>query len=248
MKNFKIIFVHIIFLIVFVFTLTCEAQINPVYKIMKLRGWISPLEKDLGKLTPDQYEKEVLVSMGYNDTTVTKLQKAGVNLLSLHKRSGHWNEKTWAALSDCIIIGTVSRIEHPFGEKSWFHTVAYVRVEEFLRNDYNLPKMQIPVLLVSGPTGTGQTAIEIGEDTLGIGEHVLLYLSACSLIRFASNNHMHNLYNQLINDSTIKFSIVAKFNIETGKVISRNRERNLNNVRSEIKTVLTTIHPKLSNK
>jgi len=200
----------------------------------------------MGKLTPHQYQAEALISMGYNDTTVTKLQKVGADLLALYKPAAHWNEKVFASLSDCIIIGTVSHIEHPFGEKSWFHTVAYVRVEEFLRNDYNLPKIQIPVLLVSGPTGTGQTEIEIGEDTLGIGEHVLLFLSANELIDIACNNNMRDWYNQLINDSTVKFSIVAKYDIKAGKVISRNRERNLTDIRSDIKKVLTTVEHNMS--
>ncbi len=226
--------------------LNSKAQVNPVYKIMKERGWVSPIEKGLGILTPAQYDKEEFVSMGYNDTSIINLQKVGVNLLTLHKRSHHWNEKTLAALSDCIIIGTVKRIEHPFGAHSWFHTVAYVQVENYLRNDYNLPKMQIPIFMVSGPNGKGETAIMVGEDKLEIGEHVLLYLSASGLIRFASNNNMADLYKKLINDSTVTFEIVAKFNVENGKVISRKKERDLDKVRNNINIVTTAIHRNLS--
>ncbi len=219
---------------------TAEAQINPVYKIMRQRGWSSHIENGKTKLSSSQLNEESLISMGYNDTIITNLQKIGVDLLSLQKASVPWNAKILAAISDCIIIGKVSKIEHPEGLQ-WFHSVAYVQVEKFLRNDYNIHLGQLPIMIVSSPTRT-----LVGEDTLGIGEHGLLFLSANSLIRFAANNDLHNLFNKLINDSKINFEIIAKFDISSGKVISHNRAKDLANVSDDIKTVLTTIHRNLS--
>jgi len=234
----------IVLLILILPSLVLNAQINPVYKIMKQRGWVSPIEKNLGKLTPDQYEKEALISMGYDDTLVTKLKEIGVDLLELHKRQGLWNDKVFATLSDCIIIGTVEKIEHPFGAHSWFHTVAYVRVKNYLRNDYNLPKMQIPIFIVSGPNGQGETATLSGENTLDLGEHVLLYLSASGLISFASDNHIPDLYKKLINDSRINFEMVAKYDLKDGELIGKQRVGNLAKVKRDIEKVVSIINKK----
>ncbi len=219
-----------------------DAQINPVYQKMLQNGWKYPFENGFRKLTPPEIDTEFLASMGYNDTTVANLKKLGVDLIERWKKSTVWDEKNRTALSDCIIIGTVSRIEHPFGEKFWFHTLAYIQVEEFLRNDYHLQKEQIPVLIASGPTGAGETMMQMGEDTLSVGEHVLLFLSASSLITFAANNNMRDLYDYLINDSVVKFKIGAKYDIRDGKISNKARERNLPEVRDEIRTVVTALH------
>lgn len=250
MKNIRKLFI-ICFLTLLIVSST-KAQINPVYRIMKQRGWISPLDshsqgKGIWKITSDQIAAEERVIRGYDDTTITNLQKINVDLLHLRNLPRPWNDKVVAALSDCIIVGTVSRIEHPFKENFWYHTVAYVQVEEFLRNDYKISKGLIPILIVSGAAKPGETIMQAGEDTLGIGEHVLLFLSATDLIEIASHNHLRDWYNQLINDSTIKFEIIRKFDMgSAGKIISRRRERSFADVKDDIKTVLTTIHRNLS--
>ncbi len=224
-----------------------HTPMNPVYKIMKQRGWISPIENNLGKLTSDQLAKGMVTSMGYNDTTLLLLKKDGVNMLELNKQKLPWNDKILAAISDCIIIGTIAKIEYPFGgAHSWFHTVAYVQVEKYLRNDYNLPIMQIPIFIASGPNGKGEEVRVIGEETLDLGEHVLLYLSASELISFASDNHDTDLYKKLINDSRINFEMMGKYDIQDGELIGKQRVGNLANVKSEIEKVVTIINRKRS--
>ncbi len=242
MKNKKVIFIDITFLFALVFLMTCQAQINPVYKIMKQRGWYAPVGAFHGKLTIAQMHTELLSSLGYNDTALANLEKIGVNLLGLHTNRKKSKDKTIAALSDCIIIGTVTRVEYPFKENSWFHTIAYVQVEEYLRNDYNLPKTQIPVLIMSGQAGKDLYAIANGEDTLAIGEHVLLYLSAAELIVMASENHMSELYNYLVNDSKIQFEKIAMFDIIDEKAFSYSTVRNLEDLRQDIKEVLKAVN------
>ncbi len=228
-------------LFIFIYSFSCHAQINPVYKIMKQRGWYAPVGAFHGKLTFAQLDTELLSSLGYNDTAVTNLKTIGVDLLGLHGAQKR-TDKVYAALSDCIIIGTVTRVEYPFKERSWFHTIAYVQVEEYLRNDYNLPKTQIPVLIESGPTGAGSYVIANGEDTLAIGEHVLLYLSATGLVLLASENHMNELYNYLVNDSKIQFEKIAMFDLIDDKAFSHSTVRNLTDLRQDIKDVLKAVN------
>ena len=241
MKTKNEIFITFTFLFALFFSLACPAQINPVYKIMKQRGWYAPVGAFQGKLTFAQMDTELLSSMGYNDTAVANLKKIGVDLLGLHGGQ-KWTDKVFAALSDCIIIGTVTRLEYPFKENSWFHTTAYVQVEEYLKNDYNLPETQIPVLIKSGPTGTGSYIMANGEDTLAIGEHVLLYLSATGLIVFASENHMNELYNYLVNDSKIQFEKIDMFDIIDEKAFSHRTVRNMEDLRQDIKDVLKAVN------
>ena len=242
MKKKNKIIIIFTFLCALFFSFTCRAQINPVYKIMKQRGWYAPVGAFQGKLTFAQMDTELLSSMGYNDTAAANLKKIGVDLFGFHTGRQHWTDKAFAALSDCIIIGMVTRIEHPFKEKSWFHTIAYVQVEEYLRNDYNLPKTQIPVLIMSGQAGKGLYAIANEEDTLTIGEQVLLYLSATGLIVFASENHMNELYNYLVNDSKIQFEKIAMFDIIDEKAFSHRTVRNMEDLRQDIKDVLKAVN------
>ena len=85
--------------------------------------------------------------------------------------------------------------------KTPYHTIAYVDAEYFLRNDYNVSKYRIPIMIESGPNYT-----RVPDDTLGLGNHVLLFLSSSSLINFA-HHFLQDYYNQLINDSTVRFRI-----------------------------------------
>jgi len=218
-----------------------DAQINPVYKVMTERGWI-PLSNNAKKeLTHEQMDKEFIVSMGYNDTIISNLKKIGVDFTILSTMYGHLNEKIFTALSDCIVIGTVTKKEYPLQEDDFFHTIAYIKVEEFLRNDYNISKSEIPVMIKSGPTSSEGRMIQIGEDTLKIGEYVLLFLSANGLIMESKDNYLYKLYNQLINDQNIKFRVREKYNLEDGKVVGRNSVKDLTSVKDDINIVIKAI-------
>jgi len=217
------------------------AQVNPVYQRMLKNGWRYPFGNGFRKLAPAQLDAEACSSMGYDDTTVANLRKLNVDILGRWK-THDWDEKMWTALSDCIVTGTVSRIEHPSWPRPWFHTVAYVQVEQFLRNDYGLPKGEVAVVEVSGPTGrSGERVINIGEDTLSVGEHVLLFLGASSLITFASDNNMRDLYNHLINDPMISFELLAKYDIKSGAVFFKGRKESPSNVQEDVTTILNVI-------
>ena len=234
--NFK----HLICFI-FIFS-TAEGQINPVYKVMIERGWIPILSNEKRVLTHEQMDKEYLSSMGYNDTIISNLKKIGVDFTLLRTMYGHLNEKIFAALSDCIVIGTVKRKEYPMVEDAYFHTIAYVQIDEFLRNDYNRSKTQIPVMIASGPLTSEIRRIREGEDTLRIGENVLLFLSAHGLIMFAYNSQKDKLYDEIINDPIIRFKIKAKFGLKDGKLIGRDGVKDLVKVKNDINTVLKAIN------
>ncbi|MFZ1080625.1 MAG: hypothetical protein WAO19_01720 [Candidatus Kryptoniota bacterium] len=227
---------HLACLLMLLIISSAGAQTNPVYHRMVQNGWKYPFEKGFRKLTPHEVDAEFNSSMGYDSATVANLKKIDVD-----------TEEKAAALSDCIVIGTVSKIEHPSWPRPWYHTVAYVQVDEFLRNDYGLPKGEVAVLEVSGPTGRPHEVMEqIGEDTLSAGEHVLLFLSASGLITFAADNNMRDLYNYLINDSTVSFQKLAKYDIESGQVLSKNKPLStLFSLQDEIDTVLKVVHRNL---
>jgi hypothetical protein len=237
MKTKYLVYLMFTFLI---FT-TTNAQINPVYKTMRQRGWkpLTTIEKT--ELTQDKMRNEFLVSMGYNDTVISNLKGIGVDFETLNTPYTFWNEKVLTAFCDCVVIGTVKRKEYTMEKDAFFHTIAYVQVEEFLRNDYNIPISQIPVMIVSGPISSDIMKIQENEDTLSIDEQVLLFLSANSIIRMANDNNYNHLYNQLINDSIIRFKIIAKYRIEDGNLIGRDGIKDFNNVKADINTANNAI-------
>ena len=116
-----------LFLILTTLTMfAAKAQTNPVYNIMVERGWAPLAGENKTGLTHDEMDKEFLLSMGYNDTTVSNLKTIGVDLSSLRTMYSHLNEKVFTALSDCIIIGVVKRKEYPMKENASFNTIAYI--------------------------------------------------------------------------------------------------------------------------
>ena len=80
-----------------------------------------------------------------------------------------------------------------------------------------------------------------GEDTLRIGENVLLFLSAAGIINEAKINKGYELYNQLINAPTIKFKIIAKYELENENVIVRNEIKRISSLKDNINAVLNVI-------
>lgn len=212
-----------------------KPQNNPVYKKMQ-NSKISAYKGRLQKMGFNIYQSELLSSLGYDDTTITNLKKNyNIDLLKAVKTAGPRNLNTLALTSDCIVIGTVKKVE-PTGWDSWFQTTAYVQVDEYLLNDYKLPKNQIPIEISSTPTRR-----VIGEETLKVGEHVLLFLNASSLINFAFDNHEINFYNKLVNDSTVRFELLGKYNIGTNNMAIRHKNNdklNLSEIREKINSVL----------
>jgi hypothetical protein len=216
------------------------AQINPIYQsIQKNRKSLAehPVPQ-LGRFDKVDYIR----LMGYDSTAIANLENIGVNFSELW-RNMNLNEQEKAVRADCIIIGTVAKVDHfrnPRGKFIDFATTAYVEVEEFLRNDFNLPKRHIPIKIETGP-GVGVS----GEDTLGLGEHVLLFLGAAYLMEYAER-YLPEYYERSINDSTIQFQIIgfrSKYIIKSDRASNRFNERNrdLGEVKEEIRAVVDAI-------
>lgn len=218
-----------------------RAQVNPVYQRMVKNGWRYPSAKGHPRLSPSEITSEYLKSLGYTDSTVADLKRAGVDVGELWKNR-IFNTKVWTALSDCIVIGTVSKITYPPWARPWYHTLVHIQVDTFLKNDYSLPKGDIAVLEVSGPSGPHKMTSEIGEATLNNGEHVLLFLSAGALIANAANNNITKLYEKLINKSEIYFKIFAKYDIKSGEILSKTKKEGLKKVTDSVSSVLKVIN------
>lgn len=220
---------------------SARAQVNPVYKRMVQNGWSYPYKNGLKRLTGAKLDSEFLKSMGYSPTMVSKLKRAGITVVGFRKKRPTWDSKEWTALSDCIVIGTVSKIEHPSWARPFYNSVVYVRVDSFLRNDYGLAKEQVAVMQVSGPQGNGQVALDLSEPHWTVGEHVLLFLNASQLITYAANNNMHKLYTHLINSFKIRFQLVAMVKIESNEVVIDGKQKSLTQLTSEADSIMKII-------
>jgi hypothetical protein len=218
------------------------SQLNPVYlQVQKNRKAIS---KGRREIRPGLTIVEFYVDMGYDDAILARLKKVGVDVEGTLQET-NLNEKEKAVRSDCIVIGRVIRLEHPCDTSNGktsptYNTIAYVGVEEFLRNDYHMKKGVIPVMLHSGPM---QQYIE--EILLTYDEHVLLFLSAIGVLSYAEYNSRPEDYNKLIEDATIRFRIsgYGKYLISSGKVnCNADKEsKNLIDVKNDIKTIVNAI-------
>lgn len=223
---------------------SARAQVNPVYQKMLINGWRYPSDsaRDYARMTPQEIRSQNFRNLGYDDTTLAHLKRAGLDISKL-LRNRIFNKKLWTALSDCIVIGTVSKITYPSWPRPWYHTVVYIHVEKFLRNDYGLPEGDIAALEESGPSGRPHIMVSrIGEHMLSVGEHVVLFLSARGLIAFAADNNLRSLYNELIAKSEVYFEILARYDIKTGMVFSRTKKESLQTVTDSVNSVLDVIN------
>ncbi len=218
-----------------------RAQVNPVYQRMVKNGWSYPFKNGFKFLTPAEDDSEFAKSMGYDSATIAELKKTGVRVMGRWKNPEPRNTRLWSMLSDCIVIGTVSRVEYPKWARPLYHRAVYIKVDSFLRNDYDLPKGELAVLQESGPAGHGQYEIDLTEDTLRIGEHALFFLSASQLITLAADNNMTKLYKQLINSHEVWFRLLAKYDIISGQIIKKGKERHLSKAIRSVNSIVNVI-------
>ncbi|MBZ0200295.1 MAG: hypothetical protein K8H86_10535, partial [Ignavibacteriaceae bacterium] len=124
-----------------------------------------------------------------------------------------------------------------------YNTIAYVEVSEFLRNDYNLSKSEIPVVIVSGPTPKNLILERVGEDTLKIGENVLLFLSASRLIAETKINQQVEEYRKLVDNPIVKFKILSKYEVKNGNIVDRRGSyMTMENIKKVIDSVTIAIN------
>ncbi len=174
-----------------------QAVRNPIYKSLLSRVQNSRNLDRLKAIGFKESEAEWYAAMGYSDTAIRALK---INGLQFHK----------AVFSDCIVIGTVSYLEYD-SSYTPYHTIAYVSVDTFLRNDYNITNRMIPVVMQSGPLGRGISTRLTPEDELGQGDHVLLFLSALGLLvdRQYELPRYSGYYEKMLQDEKIRFVITG---------------------------------------
>ena len=225
-----------------------RAQVNPVYKRMVRNGWSYSSIKSHPRFTATELNSDYLKSLGYTQATIAHLEKAGIDIKNIYKNR-IFNKKIWTVLSDCIVIGTVSKITYfPWG-RPLFDGLARVRVDTFLENSYGLAKGNINVLQGSGPIGPHLVSTVYGMPSLTTGEHVILFLTASGLVFDAAVNNNTRLYKKLTNSPKIYFKILAKYDVHSGKVVSNKQKENLGNVTDTIQSVLNlTNHSVLINR
>ena len=183
----------------------------------------------------NHYQAEWCTYMGYSDTTAEALALVGVDLVKAISSPELRNNKDKAALADCIVIGNVVRIEHDSSEVP-YHTIAYLKVDKFLRNDFNVNEKEIPILIKSGPAKGGLRLEVQGEKKLDKNERVLLFLSATSLI-FNSYYKSPAYYKKIIDQRNISFLISYKYLIDGVRVTDNGKTFELNKMMSEIEYV-----------
>ncbi len=238
-----------IFVFLTLFTLSnARAQVNPVYKRMVRNGWNYSSIKSHPRFTATELNSDYLRILGYTNATIAHLEKAGIDIKNIYKNR-IFNKKIWTVLSDCIVVGTVSKITYFPRGRPLYDGLASVRVDTFLENSYDLPKGNISVLQGSGPIGPHLVSTVYGMPSLSPGEHVILFLTASGLVFDAAVNNNTRLYKKLTNSPKIYFKILAKYDVQSGKVVSNKRKENLANVTDTIQSVLNlTNHSVLINR
>ncbi|MBI1804142.1 MAG: hypothetical protein HYR77_06720 [Ignavibacteria bacterium] len=228
---------YMLLIVVCVVAQLCYGQKNPAYK--QIQAYTRQPEK-LQKLGMNQYQAEWCTYMGYSDTTVKEFVKGGVDLVKAISRPELRDEKDKAALADCIVIGVVMKIDHDSSEVP-YHTIAYIKVDRFLRNDFNVNKKEIPVLIRSGPVKGGLRLEAMHEEKLEKGEHVLLFLSATSLLfdAYYSSHSSLAYYKKVIDQSDISFLMSYKYLIDANRAINgkTGKAKELNEIIDEIEYV-----------
>lgn len=232
------------FIIVFLIGTRLDAQTNPVYReVEKNRKAIT---KGRREVKPNFTIVEPFVDLGYDDSTLARLKKVGADIERLYELNPtDWNSKVRAAISDCIVIATVTEKESFFNAPVpfSFRTIARLKVEEFLRNDFNVPASDLQVVIHSG----GHTT-EVGEDTLIKGERYLLFLSARGFLNEVEYNDSKKMYQKMITDPTVRFMIICdidgEYRIRNGSMMNRISTRNLQDTKDEISAVVNAVFPK----
>lgn len=167
----------LLFTWVFIFVFTCSAQENPVYKAHLASAARQRALMDAG------VKEEIatwFATLGYSPKTLRDLKREGIDVVgSLHDFFG-MSEKVRTVISDCIAIGTVSRIVSDTSAGAPYHTLVCLSVERYLRNDYKLKATELEIGIESGLKGEGRVTISPDDARFFIGERVLVFLDAVS--------------------------------------------------------------------
>jgi hypothetical protein len=150
----------------------CLAQRKPGNE--ELRARMQRLEK-LERAGVTRDVAKWFARMGYTDKTLRDLKTSGIDVLASIGDFHGKDERTKTVLSDCIAIGNVSRIEYDSSESARYHTIVHLRIEKYLRNDHNLRKKELLILVESGPVVGGMVEWNSHDVQFSVGERVLVF-------------------------------------------------------------------------
>ena len=224
--------------VIFVASSGCFGQRNAVYDAFLQR---TARQESLEKAGIARDIAEWFATLGYTDKTIRDLLSSGIDI---KKSMGDFygrDEKIKTVLSDCIIIGTVSSIEHDSSEASRYHTIVHVAVKEYLRNDYRLKNKDLSIFVESGPMVGGIVEIYSHDVAFSIGERVLLFLDATSLM-LSSRYNSPDYFQSLISSKSIQFRVAGleggKYLLSNGNAVCLGESKSLAEIRQSIESTM----------
>ncbi len=100
-------------------------------------------------------------------------------------------------------------------------------------------------MIHSGPADAEIYQTQMGEDTLALGGRFLLFLSARGLLQEAENAYNKNYYQEMMNDTTVRFKIFSgrdgEFRVRDSVIINEVSSRNFQDAKDEIRTVVNAV-------
>ena len=221
--------------------LVCVAQQNPVYKSYEKSF---QRQKALAKVGIKADLAEWFATMGYSDKTIRDLRAAGIDVMKAWPDYYGRDEKLKTVLSDCIVIGSVSRIEYDSSLTARFHTIVSLAVEEYLRNDYQLKDKEVQIYIESGPLMGGGFQIGSHDVEFFLREHVLVFLDASATMLSAKYNSPE-YFQALIQKETIQFRVAGlrggKYLISNDDAICLGKSKPVKQVIQDIRSTLRVL-------
>jgi hypothetical protein len=160
------------YLAIFIVATTCVAQKKQSARELRAR---SVRQERLERIGVSRDVAKWFARMGYSDKTLQELKNGGVDVLSSIGDFYGKDERTKTVLSDCIVIGTVSKLEYDSLRSARYHTLVHLTVEKYLRNDHNLKKKELLILVESGPIAGGEVEWNSNDVQFSVNERVLLF-------------------------------------------------------------------------
>jgi hypothetical protein len=182
--------------------------------------------------------------MGYSVETIRDLNSAGIDIVESLPNFYGKDEKTKTVLSDCIAIGKVERIEYDSAASSLYHTITYIHVDEFLRNDYMIGNAEIMVCSEAGPLGGGEFQAVSHDVKFVPGERVLLFLTGVAALMRAKD-FSPRFYKKIIREDSVRFevtgSVGGKYLIEGQEAVFMGQRLSLAQLRGNVMSTIRVL-------
>ena len=195
------------------------------------------------KAWEDAVEKR-MKAVGLTEEKLNKLKAAGIDVRESLLKRREPNEMIVAAVSDLVVIGDVLKEVGLAGPRSQvFHSKVLVRVTSALKGDLETGAV-IELLRQSGPLHDSTRIWVSSEANFKPGENVLL-----SLVKPENSSSLTTVHKNYSEGGKFKSPVNAfwggsrsKHPIKNGKVYFQGRERDLDEIVRNVKTVDRILH------